>query len=442
MFQQSACIVATVLIAAPTLAIAQRAVPQRVLRPTADAGTGPYLTSAQAGLTGYMEGPSTVQFEKNIAEFTSLLGEIEGWRSLRLEPDRLTTAVKDLRLGIMRIEGDPMAPRLRGAGFEPFRSSLDTLMDSISTIADFARHTPTARVYARAIDRAIRAANIAEKAHAERVRRDEVEDFQRTFDKSANSGSGALKLGVYHSGSFALDSYRETGSSSLGFGTLTYSLGEQVVNASENFRRAVFVTASALGPLDSSGTGAVSRFGIGMLAGDPRRVVSGLSVASFISPSALDAEASISLKALSSPIDKEPSSTRSYTDPWWDRRTWVANREPHLMDHVRSGDLWLAGNVRYISNSNTFPTSTALEATLTYALRRRSYENDKTQSPIAATTLELTGTYCAQHMLGVDELGVELRTPIGGHGLHAWPIYFSARYGTRSDFTLALETRF
>jgi len=403
----------------------------------------------QTGLTGIIEGQRTADVEADIAAFERLVGGISGWKCLEGDPGKLAKAVTDFLAGIEKLERDPMETRISELGLEPFRTPLGQLKGSLTTIVGLTETSPppTAAVYERAIDAAIKAGNIAEKAYAERVHRDEVEYFKRLLDKSASSGSGALKVGSFF-----------VSGSTIAFGTLTYSLGERLDSARTNLRSAVFVTASELVPLASE-PAPTGRLGIGYLFGDPDRVVTSLSVASFVSPSALDAEASISLKVGASPEEKreqEPTLDLAAWPAWQDRQKWIANREPHLMDHIRPGDLWLGGNIRSISNSNsssgsgsgsgtgpnTFPNSTALEASLTYALRQRSYENDKTQSPIAATTLALTGTYCAQHLLGVDELGVEFRTPIGGHGLHAAPIYFSARYGTRSDFTLAVETRF
>ncbi|MFX8836661.1 hypothetical protein ABTM80_18790, partial [Acinetobacter baumannii] len=58
-----------------------------------------------------------------------------------------------------------------------------------------------------------------------------------------------------------------------------------------------------------------------------------------------------------------------------------------------------------------------------------------------AGTVTVAATYCPEKDLGLDEGSVELRLPLSIR-MNGHPAYLTARYGTRSDFTVGFAFRF
>ena len=187
---------------------------------------------------------------------------------------------------------------------------------------------------------------------------------------------------------------------------LTYAFGEREA-ASVPDNSAFFASAAAIAPLSGGGTG---RLGLGVAVGDARRHVAVLGVASYLSPSAVDVEATITGRL--GPRDHQ-------------------ERGRLLLDHVRSGDLWYTVGARWITESNSPRLSTGqiFEGALTYA--RPTDDVDK-----LGPTITISWFFSDDKALLVDEMGIEMRSPFGERA------FLSARYGTRGHVTIALEKRF
>ena len=434
MLQRStALVLATLVLTLPIGANAQIARKELRFQRPSDAGTSPYLSSVDSSLSGYIQGEDLGGIRSFLGFLHDLLQQVSTWRS-GLAGDDLKKSAAQLRdhveldRGLVDTLIELPGNRWLAKPDRKLREGFRQLASSAKKIVEHAGDKDPSSY----IENFNELARDIRSAYLEGVSQTANLNLDLALATATKSGLSGFKLGTF----------LPTGSTASAFGTLTYSFGEQAATADANMRTAIFATASAITPLDSTGDSASGRVGLGLLAGDPDHVVSGLSVASYLTPSALDVEGSISLKV----GEAQTGAARGMLElndleGSWNRDQWVANRGRHLADHVRPGDWWLSGNVRSLSSFNSIPASVALEGSLLYALRQRAYTNDKDQSPIAATTLELSGTYCTQRLLKVDEFGLELRTPIGGHGRNAWPIFASGRYGTRKDFTLAIEAR-
>ncbi|HTQ09079.1 MAG TPA: hypothetical protein VMI31_03320, partial [Fimbriimonadaceae bacterium] len=184
--------------------------------------------------------------------------------------------------------------------------------------------------------------------------------------------------------------------------------------------------------------------GAGLAFGDPQRAVYTLTVASFVDPYAWDVGVSASYR-LWSPSQKHaiPSSLPA-TFLQVEQLLAERSKSPILLDHVRSGDLWFGLGVRSISSptSSEHANAQIADGSFTYAFRAPASRGDQVRSPALSTTLTLSGIYCSQPALQVNEYGIEVRTPVGGWAIADDPIYLSVRCGTRRYFTFALVTRF
>lgn len=216
------------------------------------------------------------------------------------------------------------------------------------------------------------------------------------------------------------------------FNTVNISPGEHGLPGQRN---APFLTASEVLPTSGSGSRQATRISGGFGLGDPDLAVIVLSAARYISPAATDLEASLNFKIA-------PEFVKRGAKIETDQQLKQAASARRLLDHVRPGDVWLSGTYRSISNSASggLPNGFMIEGALTYALSEKEARTSK--YPVPATYLCLSGIYCPQKALGVDEWGIEIRTPLSKPEDYERPIYLSARYGTRGHLTFAIETRF
>lgn len=230
--------------------------------------------------------------------------------------------------------------------------------------------------------------------------------------------------------------YMPTGAT-YGFINVTEPLFETVAQRARDWRVAAFLTGTGLGASGSQ----TARLGGGVLTGDPNQLILGASLASYVSPGATDAELNLALKLRSSHVNQGGRTSFGVGAPLSSGKAiWMANREGHLLDPIRPDDIWLSADTRWIWNSNSVPPGHAYTGTLTWALPAPSYASHNTVNPITATTLSLSGTYCQQHALHMDEFAAELRVPVDGF-YRKHPAYMSVRLGTRLDATVAVEFR-
>ena len=211
------------------------------------------------------------------------------------------------------------------------------------------------------------------------------------------------------------------------FQTLTHSPGESGGRSDgQGTRRAPFVTASALVPAYGAGQDPTGRVGAGILIGNPESWVAGFGAATFFSPNALDVEANLTYRLAG--IDDAKSGS-PVTVAELDRKV----RPRILADHVRAKDIWLSAGARRLSYPGSGPgqDATIYDIALTYAFPDRIHA--------LGTTLTVSRIECARRTAQVDEWGAEFRWPTTGG---EQPTYFSARYGTRGQYTLAFEARF
>ena len=217
--------------------------------------------------------------------------------------------------------------------------------------------------------------------------------------------------------------YGESGSS-VKFESLSASFGMHPEGA---LYSSFFLTASGLFPLRPSRSLDTVRFGAGFAYGDPNAFVATVGAASYLSPYALDAQLGMSFRY--------PMNTLAVANPESLKNEEVsANRT--LLDHIRTGDVWLSVIGRQLSGSKSeyLANGQILEAEVTIAI-------EKTSAPyFRPTTISFSGIAASKRDLGVDELGFEVRSPIKGIFADR-PVYVSGRYGTRGHFTVALEFR-
>lgn len=210
------------------------------------------------------------------------------------------------------------------------------------------------------------------------------------------------------------------------FQTLTHSPGETRGGADGGgTRHTFFVTGSALVPAHGAGLEPTARVGGGALVGNPERWVAGVAAATFFSPHAVDLEANVTWR-LGRP-DKPVSTLTTVAE--LDRKV----RPRILVDHVRARDIWVSAGARQISYPGSAPgqDATLYDFAVTYAFPDRIHA--------LGTMLTVSRIECANKSAQVDEWGAEFRWPTTGADQ---PTYFSARYGTRGQYTLAFEAKF
>jgi hypothetical protein len=402
-------LVFTALIAGTLSVIAGAADVGPVDKFSTNAGTGPYLWDVQSGL-------GNVQFDGNRPTFALIYHTEKVLRQLlaiaarrvqtRLEPDFAlpsTSAISILPVLAGQIAGLtlPDSPTLEGSRTDLVNKLRKIDIKNVNTV------------------------NAAMKAASAFVGM--FEDVLATDSKGDFRPSPAEHYLSYKLGLFL------GRNSTQQFGLLDLSLGEW---GEKRAKVAAFLSASEQIPLGQEGSISVFRAGGGFAFGDPDRVIGCVSGASYLSPDALDVEASLSYRLCSA---EKMARSR------WEQK----EEQRYLLDHIRASDLWASGSARWISDSRSgdLANGQIFEGCLTYAFPARQAE---TQTPftsldrslIKTTTLSVSRIYCAQKALSVDEFGFEIRTPIGGLDAFQVPLYFSARYGTRDHFTFALEGRF
>lgn len=232
-----------------------------------------------------------------------------------------------------------------------------------------------------------------------------LKDAQIRLQSEIDAEERPKSMGSLNSGFFLHES------SAYEFNSLIVSSDE---NGSPHNGAASYFTAGSYVPLTGSKARMTWRLGAGVAFGDPYRTVGSLSAASFLSPGALDVAGTIS--SLIKPGEPLPrvKFTRS------------------LVDHIRPGDVWLTLSLRQISRTTArrvLANGTMGEAELTFALDRFYH------GTYNATTITLSGIYSANNDLGVDELGIDFRTPVASHS------FLCGRYGTRGHYTLSLEMK-
>lgn len=176
-----------------------------------------------------------------------------------------------------------------------------------------------------------------------------------------------------------------------------------------------FFSGAVIFPLRSQSGEPTARIGLGTAFGDPEHSVGMISAGTYLSPGAFDVSASMSLSLIKSDPSEQYVSVRN------------------VLDHIRPGDVWFTVSGHQITGSTSnlvLPNGSIGEAELTFAL------NKKVNNTISATTFSLSGIYCANKNLGIDELGADLRTPLSTGN---FPVFLSARYGTRGHYTLSLN---
>lgn len=106
-----------------------------------------------------------------------------------------------------------------------------------------------------------------------------------------------------------------------------------------------------------------------------------------------------------------------------------------LLDHLRPDELWVAGGIRYLSIFGARPSTSGgvVEGALTWALPNKG-------SRELGCTVTISGIYCAEKALQIDEGAIEARMRILRMG-EGGPVFLSARAGSRRYLTIALETR-
>lgn len=396
------CIPLIVLLATvPVAGLSQTAQPSALPKLAANAGTGPYEDALQAGLTN---DPLRTQLNIHATHLTVSLRDFElelksvGDRNraqeLRGELDGLKVNLKNfLRTYAPRHFTDPVDHLV-----EKVDKYLSGIQDPSSTNGP---PGPTkAQMQANYEARESIGALIGLASDI-------------AYEPVAVQKPVALKAGVFFGSG---NTYQ--------FNALSASFG-QFGHIGERF--ASFVTLSELNSLSSSKFGVSGRVGLGAAFGDPDHLFSTVGAATYLSPFALDSEVSFSFRGQVPRPKGLTKNSVAEIEQLTKRRT--------LLDHVRPGDTWFSFQARSISNSGSSLLANGFigEGSMTFAFPTRY------GSEFRSTTLTLSGIYCAQRELGVDELGAELRTPISNSARH--PVYFSARYGTRGHYTLALESR-
>jgi hypothetical protein len=200
-------------------------------------------------------------------------------------------------------------------------------------------------------------------------------------------------------------------SSAYEFNNLILSSSE---DGSSHNSRAAYFTAGSYVPINESQALITGRLGAGIAFGDPYRTIGSISGASYLSPGALDVAGTVS--TLVKPGKPLPKVTFTRT----------------LVDHIRPGEAWLTLSLRQISgttNPKVLVNGTMGEVELTFAT------NDIFRGTYRATTFTLSGIYSANKRLGVDELGIDFRTPVASKS------FLCGRYGTRGHYTVSLEMK-
>ena len=186
---------------------------------------------------------------------------------------------------------------------------------------------------------------------------------------------------------------------------------------SGNHESATFVTGGLFLPLNAQVLDATGKFGFGASFGDPNHLVGTVNFGTYISPDALDYSGGLSFGQIS----------RKHKYPHPSQRT--------VMDHIRPVDTWFTVSLRQLSGSTSkalLPNATIAEADLTWALETHNCS-------LAAPTFSLSGIYCVNKAVGIDELGLEYRTPINDS---INPVFLAARFGTRGQYTFSFNMRF
>jgi hypothetical protein len=238
-----------------------------------------------------------------------------------------------------------------------------------------------------------------------------------------------LKLGLYTrpSGTYAVQGL--TLSSSEG------SLGDRV-------QYSFYAMGGALIPMSGQDSRRTTIGGGGFAFGDADHWVATASLSSYFAPQALDFQASATMKLAStsrSPV-RVPADTGDGFNEFAGKLSSFS-RETLLLDHIRSGDVWLGLAVRSIFNTKAsgMPRGEIGEATAVYAFPREYSEGDNAK---LATTFAISGVYSSQRAFQVAEVGFHLRVPVAGLRVFDTPLFLSTRYGTRGTCTFAFETRF
>jgi len=219
------------------------------------------------------------------------------------------------------------------------------------------------------------------------------------------------------------------------YSTLVYTPGEDLYNSEGTFTSAYYLTGTEIAPLNSGSSNVTGRLGFGLVFGDPKQVTATVSVANYFSPEVFDAQVGLSY-CLNSSNAKLPPGSSSH--PLAQDRD--INRESHLIDHVRGGDLWAAASLRYLSGVDSIGPASVYEGALTYGFGGATLKSSS--NPLLCTTLTLSGTYCSDHSLWLDEFAAELRYPIDFQAGVLGPAFLAARYGTRNDLMFSLEVEF
>jgi len=237
---------------------------------------------------------------------------------------------------------------------------------------------------------------------------------------TVRAGLNDLLARQYDKGSYFVGQLGYAGytNNKSGYISFYYLSNELVQNADSSDHKAFGFSGSILPRLDGNNSDTAENLSAYYMFGDPDSSFVTLTAGSYLHPTVYDASAGLSLRLGELKLGGHRSSSED-------------EAPRYLFDNVRAHDLWLETQFRSLSVQTS---GESFEGGLTYGLPCLMVGG-------RVASITLAATYSPEKDLQVDEGSVELRLPTRLH-THGHPAYLTARYGTRSDFTVGLAFRF